>query len=52
VTWDGLQSYQQDFQLQGNFSVIPESSREIGSLPSSQLQVARACPYLSSASHH
>jgi hypothetical protein len=46
----GSFSYAEDFELQGNFSVIPVSGRRVPVLPSDQFQKIRAaCPYLSSS---
>ncbi len=47
-TKTGLLSYRQDFELQGNFSVIPLDRRQITPISYSQMQVIRACPYISS----
>jgi hypothetical protein len=47
--WDGRLSYQQDFELQGNFSVTPEATDHGPAVYGAQLQAVRACPYLSAA---
>jgi hypothetical protein len=48
VTRAGFPSYRQDFELQGNYSVIPLTGRQRPVMPKSQMNLFQACPYMSS----